>query len=221
MRIVLLGPPGTGKGSLAFLCETRLGLVHLSPGQIFREEMARGSRLGQRVNRYVMSGRLVPDALVVQVMNARLAHARRVKKGFVLDGFPRTKGQAVGLNRVLQRLRQPLAGAVYLTSPASVLVRRLSGRRVCKRCGANYHIRTMKPKRSGRCDRCPGVLIVRKDDQPETIKKRLDVDHQVATPLVRYYRHQGLFSELNGAGHIESVFVRAMKLFRTQHWLDQ
>ena len=219
MRIVLLGPPGTGKGSLACLCETRLGVTHLSPGQIFREEMARKSRLGQRVKRYVMSGRLVPDALVVQVMNAHLASTQRARRGFILDGFPRTKGQAIGLHRVLERRHQPLDGAVYLTSPQSVLVRRLSGRRVCQACGANYHVRTMKPKRAGQCDRCRGVLVTRRDDQPETIKKRLAIDHKAASPLLQYYRRQGVLSELNGAGHIKTVFVRAMKLFRTQGWL--
>ena len=219
MRIVLLGPPGTGKGSLAFLCERRLGVAHLSPGQIFREEMARGSALGRRVKRYVTGGRLVPDALVVQVMRAHLDKARHPNAGFVLDGFPRTQGQAAGLDRVLQRRRQPLDGAVYLTSPQDVLVRRLSGRRICVRCGANYHLRTMKPKRPGRCDRCHGVLTVRKDDQPETIKRRLAIDQQAAAPLLTYYRSHRLLYRVNGEGHIETVFVRAMTLFRKQGWL--
>ena len=219
MRIVLLGPPGTGKGSLASLCEARLGVAHLSPGQIFREEMARDSSLGRRVKAYVTSGRLVPDALVVQVMSAHLGQTARAIRGFVLDGFPRTKGQAVGLGRVLTQREQPLDGAVYLTSPPAVLVRRLSGRRVCAHCGANYHVRTMKPKRPGRCDRCQGPLVIRKDDQPETIKKRLAIDRKAAAPLLTYYRRQGLLCRLNGAGHIETVFGRAITLFRRQGWL--
>ena len=218
MRIVLLGPPGAGKGSLAVLCASRLGLAHLSPGQIFREEIARNSPLGRRVNRYVMSGRLVPDTLVVQVMAARLG-AKTLAGGFVLDGFPRTRGQAAGLDRVLQRKRRPLDGAVYLTSPEALLVRRLSGRRVCPQCGMNYHLRTMRPKRPGRCDRCRAPLVIRKDDQSETVKKRLAIDRKAARPLLAYYRRHRLLYNVNGAGHIETVFLRTMKLFRRNGWL--
>lgn len=196
-----------------------MGLVHLSPGQFFREEMARNSRLGQRVKRYVTNGRLVPDALVVQVMGVYLRTPSCRRRGFVLDGFPRTKGQAAGLSRLLKRLRQPLEGAVHLTSAESTLIRRLSGRRVCARCGANYHIRTMRPKRGGRCDRCQGMLVVRKDDRPATIRMRLDVDRRASTPLLRYYRQQGVLYELNGAGRIETVFRRAMRLFHRLGWV--
>lgn len=220
MRIVLLGPPGAGKGSLASLCHRRLGVPHLSTGEIFRQEIARGSALGRRVQRYVMRGQLVPDALVVQVMASRLARMAS-GRGFVLDGFPRTRAQAAGLGRVLTARRQPLDGAVYLTSPASLLVRRLGGRRVCGRCGANYHVRTMKPKRAGRCDRCQGALIIRKDDRPETIRKRLAIDRKAAKPLLDYYRREGLLYCVNGAGFIGTVFTRTLTLFRRQGWLGR
>lgn len=218
MRIVLLGPPGAGKGSLALLCKTRLRLDHLSTGEIFRHEMARNSPLGERVRRYVTNGRLVPDALVVRVMVARLSAGTR-KRGFVLDGFPRTRAQAAGLDRALQRLRLPLDGAVYLTSPETLLVRRLSGRLVCSACGANYHARTMKPKRAGRCDRCKGQLTTRKDDQPVTIRRRLGLDRKTATPLLNYYRRHGTLCLVDGRGNIDTVFVRTMKLFRRKGWL--
>ncbi len=218
MRIVLLGPPGTGKGSLALLCHQRLGLAHVSAGQIFRDEMARHSALGRRVKGYVTNGRLVPDALVVEVMSAHLRRLGR-RVGFVLDGFPRTRRQAIGLDRVLRRRRQGLDGAIYLASPASVLVRRLSGRLVCERCGANYHVRTMRPKRAGLCDQCGGALVTRKDDQPATIRKRLAIDHHETAPLLQYYQSQGLLYRLNGAGHIETVFTRAMQLFRRLRWV--
>ena len=218
MRIALLGPPGAGKGSLALLCGERLGLAHLSTGEIFRQEMARNSRLGQRVKQYVTSGQLVPDALVVRVMASRLKGPRR-SRGFVLDGFPRTAGQAAGLDRVLRARRLSLDGAVSLTSPQTLLVRRLSGRRVCQNCGANYHLRTMRPKRAGRCDRCNTTLITRKDDQPSTIKRRLEVDERTAKPLLTYYRRRGVLYEVDGRGHIETVFRRAVKLFRQQGWL--
>ena len=218
MRIVLLGPPGAGKGSLAFVVHKRLGVPHVSTGQIFRHEIRRKSALGRRVGRYVSSGRLVPDSLVVQVMVAQLGK-QRFAKGFMLDGFPRTKGQAAGLDRVLTRRRLPLDGAVYLTSPEPLLVRRLSGRRICVRCEANYHIRTMKPKRVGRCDNCAARLVTRKDDQPATIRQRLRLDHKNTKPLLAYYQRRGLLYEINGVGHIERAYARAVALFEGQGWI--
>ena len=218
MRIVLLGPPGAGKGSLAVLCHQRLGLEHLSPGEIFRQEIARNSGLGRRVKRYVVAGRLVPNELVLEVMASRLA-PQVLAKGFVLDGFPRTQGQAAGLDRVLHERCAPLDGAVYLTSPTALLIRRLGGRRVCPRCGANYHLRTMRPKRAGCCDRCRIPLVIRKDDQPETIKKRLAVDRDASTPLLNYYRRRKLLYGVDGTGRIDPVFARAMTLFRRQSWV--
>lgn len=219
VRLVLLGPPGAGKGSLASLYKTRLGLAHLSTGEIFRQAIARNTPVGRRVKRYVTNGRLVPNDLVVQVMATELTRTRR--KGFVLDGFPRTRGQAVGLKRVLGRLRLPLDAAVYLTSPRALLVRRLSGRQVCSRCGTNYHIRTMRPRRLGRCDRCRGRLGVRKDDQPATIRKRLTIDRKAATPLLNHYRRHKLLYPVNGAGNVETVYQRTIKLFERQGWVSR
>ena len=218
MRIVLLGPPGAGKGSLASLYYQRLRVPHLSTGEIFRHEIARNSRLGQRVKRYVTNGRLVPDPLVVEVMASRLTTGSR--RGFVLDGFPRTRGQAARLDRVLERRKQPLDGAVYLTSPERLLVQRLSGRRVCERCGENYHVRRMPPKRAGRCDRCGGGLITRKDDELPTIRKRLAIDHRASAPLLNYYRRRGILHRVNGSGHVNTVFIRTLKLFRRNGWID-
>jgi len=195
-----------------------LRVAHASTGEIFRQEMARHSAVGGRVRGYVTAGRLVPNSLVLQVMASRLS-APAFARGFVLDGFPRTQGQAAGLDRVLKRLGRPLDGAIYLTSPRELLVRRLSGRRVCATCGANYHIRTMRPKHPGRCDRCPGQLITRKDDQPQTIRKRLAVDHRAARPLLRYYRRRGRLYTLDGIGHIETVFRRVVRLFRQIGWI--
>ena len=192
-------------------------MAHLSTGEIFRQEIARNSALGRRVQRYVINGRLVPNALVVEVMAAQLR--KRHPRGFVLDGFPRTEGQAAGLNRVLKRLHQPLDTAVCLTSPRELLVRRLSGRRVCSQCGENYHIRTMRPRRPGRCDRCSGNLITRKHDQSDTIRKRLRIDRKASKPLVAYYRRHGLLHRVDGRGHIHTVFARTLKLFRRKGWL--
>ena len=219
VRIVLLGPPGAGKGSLAVLCYQRLALQHLSPGEIFRQEIARNSELGRRVKRYVVAGRLVPNELVLEVMASRLT-TQVLAKGFVLDGFPRTQGQATGLDRVLQERCAPLDGAVHLTSPTALLIRRLGGRRVCPRCGTNYHLRTMRPKRAGYCDRCRILLVIRKDDQPETIKKRLAVDKKAARPLLNYYHRRGLLYRVDGTGRINPVFARAMTLFRRHGWVE-
>jgi adenylate kinase len=218
VRIVLLGPPGAGKGSLALLCHNRCGIAHVSTGEIFRREIARASPLGGRVGRYVTNGRLVPDALVVQVM-ANVLKRKRFARGFVLDGFPRTKAQADRLERVLKSQRQPLDGAVYVSSSEDVLIKRLSGRRVCKRCGANYHLRTMRPKLPGKCDRCRGALMTRPDDRPSTIRKRLCIARRTEKPLLSYYQRHGLLFRVDGRGHIETVFQRALGLFHRQGWL--
>lgn len=217
IRIVLLGPPGAGKGSLASLCEQRLKLSHLSTGQIFREEIARNTAVGKRVQRFVATGRLAPDNLVVQVMSSFLS-PNRLAKGFVLDGFPRTRGQAAGLDRLLQHKKAPLQGAVYLSTPQHILIRRLSGRRVCSKCGANYHLRTMRPKKAGYCDRCKSPLMTRKDDVPATIKRRLEVDQKASKPLMDYYRRRNLLHEISGSGRLESEFSRMMRLFKDLGW---
>ena len=220
MRIALLGPPGAGKGSLASVCRERLGLPHISTGDIFRQEMARRSPIGRRVRRFVTAGRLVPDVLVVQVMAKRLTRSRSRSMGrFVLDGFPRTVGQARGLDAVLSRVRRPLDGVVYLVNPVQVLVRRMAGRRVCGRCGDNFHIRTMRPKRAGRCDRCGGRLIIRDDDRLSTIRRRLAVDRAEAAPLLRYYQRQGKLQRVDGRGPIDRVFRKTVAACRARAWI--
>jgi len=203
---------------LASLLQKRLGVHHVSTGDIFRQEIARHSRLGRRVQRYVTSGRLVPDTLVVTVMAARLSKAQ-LACGIVLDGFPRTAGQAAGLDRVLASRRRPLDGAVYLDVPLTVLMRRLTGRRVCPTCGANYHVRTMKPRRAGRCDRCSSRLIIRNDDEPRMIRKRLLIDRSASTPLLAYYRRRGVLYRINGAGRLDTAFERARRVFVRHGWL--
>jgi adenylate kinase len=219
VRLVFLGPPGAGKGSLASLFHKRLGVPHLSTGQIFRDEIARNSALGRRVKTFVTQGLLVPNTLVVEVMAKRLSDRRAASRGFILDGFPRTRGQASGLDHVLRRHGQSLDGAIYLTSPMPLLVRRLSGRRVCERCGENYHIRTMRPQLPGRCNRCHGKLIIRKDDLPETIRKRLSIDRKQASPLLGYYRQRRLLTMVDGTGNVETVYKRAHGLFRRKGWI--
>lgn len=199
------------------MLDERLGLVHLSTGELFRQEISRRSPLGKRVSRYVHQGLLVPDALVVTVMTHQLSRAR-LARGLVLDGFPRTVGQAQGLDRFLRRCRQPLEAAVYLACSSAVLITRLGGRQVCSACGAIYHVRNMPPTRRGVCDRCRGTLVVRKDDRAATIRKRLEVDRTQARPLLDYYARHRLLHQLNGNGSSEAVFARARRLFRRQGW---
>jgi len=200
------------------MLEERLGLVPLSTGELFRQEISRRSALGRRVSRYVTQGLLVPDALVVTVMTSRLTQAR-LRRGMVLDGFPRTIGQAQGLDRFLERRRRPLDAAVYLACSSAVLIRRLGGRQVCRACGAIYHVRNMPPKRRGLCDRCGGALVVRQDDRAATIRKRLEVDRGQARPLLDYYARKRRLHQLNGNGSSEQVLTRAMGLFQRQGWV--
>ena len=218
LRIVLLGPPGSGKGTLAEQLQKRLALFHLSTGDLFRRQIGRKTALGRAVRHYVAEGLLVPDELVVEVMTRRLSR-RVLQRGFVLDGFPRTVGQAQGLDRFLRSRRRPLDGAVALPCLPAVLIRRLSGRRVCERCGTIYHVRNMPPKRQDMCDRCGGRLVIRQDDRVVTIKKRLHVDRAQAKPLLAYYRRQGILYRVNGNGSSEQVFARAVRLFTRQGWL--
>ena len=200
------------------MLDEQRGLVHLSTGELFRQEISRGSPLGKRVSRYVTQGLLVPDALVVTVMTSRLSRAR-LRRGIVLDGFPRTVGQAQGLDRFLQRQRQPLDAAVSLACSPGVLIRRLGGRQICSTCGAIYHVRNLPPTRKGVCDRCQGRLVVRQDDRAATIRKRLEVDRLKARPLLDYYARKGLLHQVNGNGSRDMVFERTVRLFRRQGWV--
>jgi len=150
LRLVLLGPPGSGKGTLAKMMEEHVKLSHVSTGELFRQAISRRSTLGTTVRRYVTEGRLVPDALVVRVMTGHLTN-RLAGRGMVLDGFPRTVGQAKGLDAFLRRRNRPLRAALYLACPPAVLVARLGGRRVCRRCGANYHVKNIPPATPGVC----------------------------------------------------------------------
>lgn len=217
---MLLGSPGSGKGTLATFLEDELGLPQLSTGELFRQEIQRKTRLGKTVSGFVTKGLLVPDEVVVKVMTRRLS-ASRSKRGFVLDGFPRTTGQAQGLDAYLARHRRPLHGAIVLVCSPGVLIARLGGRRVCGACGAIYHLRNLPPRRAGVCDRCGGKLGTRADDRIETIKKRLEVDRAQSKPLLDYYRRLGLLLRLNGDGSGLDVYRRARRLFARKSWVRE
>lgn len=201
------------------MCERELGVGYVSTGQLFREEIKKETPLGRKAQSYVSKGELVPDELVIEIMTRRLA-LPELETGFILDGFPRTAVQAEGLDRALSESGRPLHGAVYIASPQELLIRRLGGRLVCAKCGANFHRRTMKPKVAGKCDHCDGELITRKDDEPETIRQRLEIDSRNAAPLLKYYRDRKLLHRIDGRGRIQTVFEkRAIPLFKKQGWI--
>ncbi len=218
VRIVMLGPPGTGKGSLASMCERELGVKYVSTGQLFREEIKHHSSFGDQVDAFISKGQLVPDDLVIKVMLDRVVKPD-LASGFILDGFPRTVAQAISLDDKLNECQTPLDGVLYIATPQEDLVRRLSGRLVCSECGESFHLRTMRPKVDGKCDHCSGELMIREDDQPETIRKRLEIDHENAAPLLKHYRKVKMLHRIDGRGHIEAVYEnKLLPLLKEQGW---
>lgn len=195
-NVVLLGPPGAGKGTIAARVAQKAGLLHLSTGDLLRDEVARGTELGKRVQGIMARGELVPDELVLALVRGRVDGRR----GVLLDGFPRTLAQAEGLAHFL-----PLDAVVYLAVGKEEVVRRLGSRRVCSACGAVYNLVTQPPKESGRCDRCGGGLVQRPDDAPEVVARRYEVYERDSRPLVDHYRRLGLLRTVDAARDPEAV----------------
>jgi adenylate kinase len=203
----MIGPPGAGKGTQAKLLEARFGIPHVSTGDMLREAQRNGSMLGQEARRYIGAGRLVPDDVVIGMVEVRLARPD-CANGFVLDGFPRTLRQAEELDRMLARHGQRLDGVVSVIVPEDTLVERLSGRRVCNACGAMFHTAFEPPTKADVCDRCGGALLQREDDREGTIRQRLEVYARETAPVLEYYRQTGLLREAEGTGSREDVFGR-------------
>lgn len=201
-----MGPPGVGKGTQAEAVTKKLGVPHISTGDMFRAAMNDGSDLGETVKSYVESGKLVPDDVTAAVVERRL-EADDCADGFLLDGFPRTVPQAEALDRILARIGQRLDAAVYLTAPEESIVRRLSGRRMCanKACGANYHLEFKPPSKDMVCDACGTELYQRPDDSEETVRERLKVYRDQTEALVEWYRERGLLREVNASGDIDGA----------------
>ena len=203
-RVILLGPPGAGKGTQAQALQARWGVPQISTGDMLRQAVRDGTALGRRAQGYMNAGEYVPDDVILDMMQERLARPDAAR-GFVLDGFPRTLAQAEGLDRILERLGVALDAVVDLEVPEEELVRRLSGRLVCPECEAIYQRDTQPPKTPGRCDRCGAELVEREDDRPEAIRRRLEVYRSEAEPLQRRYREQGLLHAVNGMGPGDST----------------
>lgn len=210
MRVVLLGPPGAGKGTQAAALAERWGVPHVSTGDAFRRAVAARTSLGQVAQGYMERGELVPDPVVNGVVAERLGEGD-CRSGFVLDGYPRTIAQAEALERMLAGRGESLDAAVNLAVDEEELVRRAMGRRVCSRCGANYHLEFRPPRQPDRCDRCGGELVQRDDDRPETVRQRLAVYRSQTEPLLDFYRQQHLLLEVDGVGSVEEVTEAIME----------
>ncbi|HOI54049.1 MAG TPA: adenylate kinase [Phycisphaerae bacterium] len=207
MRIVLLGPPGAGKGTQAKDVSEKLSVPHISSGDIFRGEMNAGTELGKKLKEFVNAGQLVPDDLTTEIVVGRLSRDD-CASGYLLDGFPRTLAQAESLDRELGAKGQKLRVALNLDIAAEKIADRMAGRRMCRQCGASYHLVTLRPKAEGVCDRCGGELYQRDDDKPETVKQRLDVYFRSTAPLVQYYQAKGILKQVNADGTPEEVRQR-------------
>ncbi len=204
MRIVLLGPPGSGKGTQASALVAREGIPHIASGDLLRANVRDETELGRRAKPYMDRGELVPDELILDMMAERLSQPD-AQEGYVLDGFPRTVAQAEALTQRLETLGAQLDAVIYLEVPEKEILRRLSGRRTCPNCHAVYHVNTLPPKKEGVCDKCGTTLVQRDDEKPEVIQKRLEVYEAQTEPLLEHYRKQGLLREIDGTIGIENV----------------
>lgn len=205
MRLVLLGPPGAGKGTQAVALAERYGIPHISTGDIFRELIKNNSSLGLKIKKYVETGELIPDGIVVEVVAGEIKKLD-YHKGFILDGFPRTLNQARILEYTLGELGISIDKVFYFDTSEDVIVKRLSGRRVCRNCGAIYHLTNMAPKKQDICDLCNGELYQRKDDEPVTIHNRLKVYEDQTADLIDYYKNKKTLETINGDLSKDSAF---------------
>jgi len=210
-RLVLLGPPGSGKGTQASALKEKWGVAHISSGDLLRANVKEGTELGQRAKPYMDRGDLVPDELILDMMERRMS-GPDAQRGFALDGFPRTVAQAEALGRRLAGMCRQLDAAIYLSVPERELLRRLSGRRTCAACNAIYQTHTMPPKVEGVCDKCGGRLVQREDEREDVVRNRLQVYAKQTEPLLSYYRGLGLLHEIDGTIGVENVMAAIKRL---------
>src|SRR3989338_2108066 len=199
-NIVLLGPPGVGKGTAASKLSKKLGIPHIATGDMLRENVAKKTKLGMKAKSYMDSGALVPDDLVIEMIKERLQR-KDCKNGFILDGFPRTIYQADEIEKVVNIDR-----VVNIQASDEIIVERIGRRRVCGECSFVYHLDFIKPNREGFCDKCSGTLYQREDDKPEAVKERLKVYREKTKPLIKYYKEKNLLADVDGSGTPEEEF---------------
>ncbi|GAB4367261.1 MAG: adenylate kinase [Deltaproteobacteria bacterium] len=211
--IIMLGAPGSGKGTQAKKMSERFGIPQISTGDMLREAVKQGTEMGRKAKSFMDRGALVPDEVVIGIVRDRL-NASDCAKGFILDGFPRTIPQAEALDRVLGDLGKKITDVLSLEVDESELMERLCGRRTCTGCGAMFHVRFNLPKTEGICDRCGGTLIQRDDDKEETIQNRLVHYKQSTEPLIGYYRNAGSLKSVKATGEIEAIFGQIVKILQ-------
>lgn len=205
MKIIMLGAPGAGKGTQAKMIAEKYQVPHVSTGDIFRANIKNGTELGLEAKKYMDKGLLVPDELTVKILLDRVAQPD-CANGYVLDGFPRTIPQAEVLDAELQKLGESVDYAINVDVPDENIVKRMSGRRACLKCGATYHIEHIPPKTEGICDTCGSELVLRDDDKPETVLNRLKVYHDQTQPLIDFYENKGVLKSVDGTVDMQSVF---------------
>ena len=211
MKIVMLGAPGAGKGTQAKMIAEKYGIPHVSTGDIFRANIKNGTELGKEAKQYMDQGKLVPDELTVKILLDRVAQDD-CKNGYVLDGFPRTIPQANVLDEALTKLGDRIDYAVNVDVPDDNIINRMGGRRACVACGATYHIVYNAPKTEGICDNCGKELIIRDDDQPETVKNRLKVYHEQTQPLIDFYEGKGVLKSVDGTADMKDDFAAIVEI---------
>lgn len=211
MKIIMLGAPGAGKGTQAKKIAEKYQIPHISTGDIFRANIKNGTELGKKAKEYMDQGLLVPDELTCDLVVDRISQPD-ASNGYVLDGFPRTIPQAEALTNALNARGEKIDYAVNVEVPDENIVNRMSGRRACLACGATYHVEYNAPKAEGICDSCGKDLVLRDDDKPETVKKRLDVYHAQTQPLIEYYQAAGALAEVDGTQDINVVFDDIVKI---------
>jgi len=210
MRIVLLGAPGAGKGTQAKKLIDKYGIPQISTGDILRQNVAEGTPLGKKAKSYMDKGELVPDSVVLGIVEDRLKKDD-CKKGYILDGFPRNTAQAEALDKILASLGMSLTGVLSIDVPKDDLMKRLTGRRTCKGCGQIYNVYFSPSKNERVCDKCGGALFQRGDDKEETIKRRLDVYDAQTAPLIDYYKKGGILKSVTGVGSIDEIFSKVCR----------
>lgn len=220
MRLILLGAPGAGKGTQANLLQKQLGVNHISMGDILRAEMKNNTPLGQEVKKYVESGGLVPDEVVIKIIENNLKEKAIATSGYMLDGFPRTAKQAEALSVILKKIGQPVDYVIYMEVDPKIVVARLTGRRVCRKCAAVYHIKNMPSKKEGVCDKCQGELYQRPDDVEETIRKRINVYLESTAPIIDYYKAQKTLLAVDGNQDAEKLRDELMQIFKKDGKVD-